>query len=855
MSNVIDIITKLSYEADTGVIESLNQEFGTQIKQIGDATKRMQAYEAQLAKTAQSETRARELLTTLIDRQKKKIDEVTEAIGREFAANDKLQNQVQRQIGIIEGLQKEYSELSIKKEQATNVNDIAEFNRQLLKVATTLKDINSTGLTITPIDYGRTQEGLIGATQGRISALREQLPFANTEDDIRELNREIAILETRLRRLSTIGTIKPPLAPLRNDLKEIIRQAPVAQNRLQNLSFAGSQLLREAPAFTYSIQTGILALSNNIPILLDQLKAAKAEGASTTQIFKSLGSSVFGLTGLITIGVSLLTIFAGKLFESSKGADAAKKSIDDLSKSIIDQSKALNEARQLEANRQDNGVNAAKRRLDLLRAQGASETEILKAQQKYNAAQKNAVEQQIATLDVLGEKLQEVFIQQEDALLQGGTPGEGLDKQLRKNVVEPYAKVLQETLGITREQALEEAKAVADSYNTRDNVIKAYNIEKAILGEQAKDIENQNNVDVAGFEKIQLEKRKKNYEDFLKQKAALDELYRNARRINSPDIDDLERAQKELDDLDRQMKELTGSMKTTFDRQLQDDTFKTLSDSDAARLSASLAGSTPEAKAERKKAADEQKKQRQQAEEDAINSFQTIISIYNEMANAQLSILDAQLNAQMHRVEMAVELSKKGNATILADETARLDQLQAERERKAQEQIQLNAVLAASNQAVAVTEAIGAVVAAAAKGDPYTIALRIAAAVAALVGGIAAIKGAFKDGVVDFQGKGTARSDSNIVRISHGESVITADATKKYKADLIAMNAGTYRPFMVNMPERANSKSTQAQTDALLRELIEVNSREKVSVNTDINEKGVRQMVQKSIRWDKNRFK
>lgn len=48
----------------------------------------------------------------------------------------------------------------------------------------------------------------------------------------------------------------------------------------------------------------------------------------------------------------------------------------------------------------------------------------------------------------------------------------------------------------------------------------------------------------------------------------------------------------------------------------------------------------------------------------------------------------------------------------------------------------------------------------------------------------------FKDGVVDYSGDGTGTSDSNLVKISSGESVMTADATAKNKNMLQAMNAG-----------------------------------------------------------------
>lgn len=60
-------------------------------------------------------------------------------------------------------------------------------------------------------------------------------------------------------------------------------------------------------------------------------------------------------------------------------------------------------------------------------------------------------------------------------------------------------------------------------------------------------------------------------------------------------------------------------------------------------------------------------------------------------------------------------------------------------------------------------------------------AITAAAMTATLYGAIAlaesAVSGAFKNGVVNFQGKGNGTSDSNLVRISHGESVMTAKAT------------------------------------------------------------------------------
>lgn len=193
------------------------------------------------------------------------------------------------------------------------------------------------------------------------------------------------------------------------------------------------------------------------------------------------------------------------------------------------------------------------------------------------------------------------------------------------------------------------------------------------------------------------------------------------------------------------------------------------------------------------------REEREAAMQSLYGQATQLLQIQQSFYDSEARLLDLQYQRQSDRVTVAVELAKQGNAQILADETARLDAIQRKREENAAKQQRLNAILLASQQALSVAEAIGAVVSAAAKGDPYTIALRIGAAVAALVGGVAAIKGAFafKDGEVDIKGAGTTTSDSIPARISRGESVINAKATAKYKPILQEINAMRYTPDTV----------------------------------------------------------
>jgi hypothetical protein len=93
-----------------------------------------------------------------------------------------------------------------------------------------------------------------------------------------------------------------------------------------------NQLSREAPAFANSMNTGFMAISNNIPALTDairgireQNKALAAEGKPTVSVFKQLVGAIFSWQTLISLGVTLLTVYGGKMVEYVRNlSDGAK---------------------------------------------------------------------------------------------------------------------------------------------------------------------------------------------------------------------------------------------------------------------------------------------------------------------------------------------------------------------------------------------------------------------------------------------------------------------------------------------------------------------------------------------------
>ena len=98
-----------------------------------------------------------------------------------------------------------------------------------------------------------------------------------------------------------------------------------------------NQLTREMPAFTYSVQTGFMALSNNIPIFTDaignaviQNKELIAQGQPTTSVLKQVASALFSFQTLLGVGITLLTVYGKEIGEWIKGLGGANAVLDEL---------------------------------------------------------------------------------------------------------------------------------------------------------------------------------------------------------------------------------------------------------------------------------------------------------------------------------------------------------------------------------------------------------------------------------------------------------------------------------------------------------------------------------------------
>lgn len=109
-----------------------------------------------------------------------------------------------------------------------------------------------------------------------------------------------------------------------------------------------NQLSREAPAFANSVNTGFMALSNNFPALFDAINGIRdknkllvAEGKPTVSVLKSIGAAVFGWQTLLSVGVTLLTLYGGKIIEWAMSISSAEKAQKALNEELLNAKTAI----------------------------------------------------------------------------------------------------------------------------------------------------------------------------------------------------------------------------------------------------------------------------------------------------------------------------------------------------------------------------------------------------------------------------------------------------------------------------------------------------------------------------------
>lgn len=201
------------------------------------------------------------------------------------------------------------------------------------------------------------QNALRGAMNGTAASLDETADAAvgtvNSYNGLvakmAELNREFRSMDTasdegkaRMRELGAeINAVNDQLKAMDALRGNYQRNVGNYRSALNGLNLAMAQVVRELPSMAISVNTFFLAISNNIPILADQIanlraqnELALARGEKTVSVLGSVVKSLFSWNTVLTLVITAVTLFGDKLIDMIANLFKAKDAALDTAKAL-----------------------------------------------------------------------------------------------------------------------------------------------------------------------------------------------------------------------------------------------------------------------------------------------------------------------------------------------------------------------------------------------------------------------------------------------------------------------------------------------------------------------------------------
>ena len=605
------------------------------------------------------------------------------------------------------------------------------------------------------------------------------------------------------------------------------------------LTFQVQQLAREFPSLTISAQQFFLAISNNLPMLADELtrarmanKALRAEGKATIPVFRQVISSIFSWQTALAVGITLLTAYGKeigtwvkKLFTAEEAITAAEYA-----------QKQLNTAQ--------------------LEGRNAAQAEVVNLQILYNATQNTALayKDRLNAVKELQKQYPAYFGNMSQEKILAGELSETYEMLVRNIMAKAQAEAAQNQIvtNLEKKNTIEQIQA----YQNLTRVMADYNRLKA-EGADDKMLEGYAKAAYALRKEVDSELKKMNedlYNEVRDNSNSYQEYINNLNAANSKLVkvatDNLlvfQNTQKEVIKSSNKIISLEELQAKMQGKNLQKYT-KTISDwrtalgREVAKMELDIEKAMKEAD---KSIADSFKKQVQDQElkfRNRINEAQIeggdlgaareMLEIYKEQivqinkledAYRAAGYTDEEIQARRIAARKGVQQAEQNIADIQLKTThqalgaaaqvaggfsAMFDALGGEGERYAE----FSKALAIFEVALQQAQAIAGAVANAAKYSiPWLLPVQIASSIAAVVAAIAQATQATDSaqtpkyasgGLVTGPGSGT--SDSIPAMLSNGEAVMTAQAVNDWGAMLSAMNvaSGGNAIQVSNLPQR-----------------------------------------------------
>lgn len=279
-------------------------------------------------------------IASSIVKQSETIRHETDETSKHFEDYADSLNAVKKQVA---ALQKEYYALEESERNSSvgqaKLKQWAALNAQLKVTADSMRDV------------AKVEENAIKvykSAEGSLAQLRKQLSMLNFQYD--NLSRDLRNGATGKELLIQIQAVTNELSLAEQASGRFQRSVGHYATAYDGLRTQVNMLARELPSLAVSMNTFFLAISNNLPMLIDEIQRSRAElaklraeGKEGTPVWKQLTKSLLSWNTALVVGLTLLSNYGSeigewvkKLFDSKEKLDILKEALKSYNEAIIE---------------------------------------------------------------------------------------------------------------------------------------------------------------------------------------------------------------------------------------------------------------------------------------------------------------------------------------------------------------------------------------------------------------------------------------------------------------------------------------------------------------------------------------
>ena len=334
------------YDALVKKVSEAEGKIMSSTKRINDASEKIIKAQEQLSKAAGMNTKPdngnadvslNNVGTANVQAQAKAYDELAKEIDSVMGTrsqNIKRMIDEQNAIRLINEEIKKLTKFQTGNSTLTNTQQkrLEQLNNSLLTHKAALSDVRQTLMNNVKLDNSATtsMNGISQSLSRMRIAYRELTEEERNSPFGKELLASIQQADAKIKELdATIG----------NHQRNVGNYA----KGYNGLNMSVQQIGRELPSAAVGLNMFFLAISNNLPILTDEIKRAKAaneelkvSGQKGIPVWKQVVSSLFSWQSALMVGITLLTVHGDKVWEWAKRIIVGESAAEKMKKTLIE---------------------------------------------------------------------------------------------------------------------------------------------------------------------------------------------------------------------------------------------------------------------------------------------------------------------------------------------------------------------------------------------------------------------------------------------------------------------------------------------------------------------------------------